>query len=223
MKAARACFAASLVAISIVSCGAQTIPEAPASGYGPAAAGNDVLAALGRIPVKGRASATGYERARFGPAWKDIDRNGCDQRNDLLRAHLQQVRIKAGTHGCVVLSGVYSDPYTAQEITFVRGGASELDADHLVPLRLAWVQGAQTWDQETRERFANDPANLALSSSSANRAKGDSDLASWLPPNRAFWCTYTSRIVTVKAAYKLSMTRAEHDTARRVLNTCPPK
>ena len=29
---------------------------------------------------------TGYDRAQFGQAWLDTDRNGCDTRNDILAA-----------------------------------------------------------------------------------------------------------------------------------------
>ena len=46
-------------------------------------------AALGLLPVKGRAPMTGYDRDRFGPAWLDADRNGCDTRNDILSEHLR--------------------------------------------------------------------------------------------------------------------------------------
>jgi len=42
--------------------------------------------------VKGRAPRTGYDRDQFGPAWKDVDRNGCDQRNDVLRRDLTKLR-----------------------------------------------------------------------------------------------------------------------------------
>ena len=45
----------------------------------------DVLATL---PVKGRAPKTGYSRDQFGQAWADVDRNGCDTRNDILRRDL---------------------------------------------------------------------------------------------------------------------------------------
>jgi cytochrome c551/c552 len=44
----------------------------------------EAAAALELLPVKGRASRTGYDRDQFGPAWKDVDYNGCDQRNDVL-------------------------------------------------------------------------------------------------------------------------------------------
>jgi hypothetical protein len=41
-----------------------------------------------QLPMKGRAPRTGYDRDQFGPAWKDVDRNGCDQRNDVLTRDL---------------------------------------------------------------------------------------------------------------------------------------
>ncbi len=49
----------------------------------------DVLATL---PVKGRAPKTGYSRDQFGQAWADVDRNGCDTRNDTLRRDLTRSR-----------------------------------------------------------------------------------------------------------------------------------
>jgi len=45
-------------------------------------------AAAELLPVKGRASKTGYGRSRFGIAWKDTDKNGCDQREDVLNRDL---------------------------------------------------------------------------------------------------------------------------------------
>lgn len=35
--------------------------------------------------MKGRGPGTGYTRAAFGPPWRDVDRNGCDTRNDVLQ------------------------------------------------------------------------------------------------------------------------------------------
>lgn len=51
-----------------------------------------VVEQLGSLPVKGRAPMTGYAREEFGPAWKDVDRNGCDTRNDILRRDLTGCR-----------------------------------------------------------------------------------------------------------------------------------
>lgn len=194
-----------------------TAPEAPA---GDATAATKALAALASIPAKGRAPKTGYERELFGPAWKDVDRNGCDTRNDTLRRDLSAVKIKPGTNGCLVLSGQLADAYTGQAVDFTRGSGPGVDIDHLVPLSDAWQKGAQGWDQGKRERFANDPANLAATSASVNRSKGDADLATWLPPARSHWCAYAAGIVTLKADYGLWMTPAEHERAAQILTDC---
>lgn len=48
-------------------------------------AGLNALAATENLRVKGRASKNGYLRAEFGSAWADVEKNGCDTRNDILR------------------------------------------------------------------------------------------------------------------------------------------
>ena len=193
-------------------------PAAAAASPSPGTA----LALLATIPVKGRAPMTGYSRDRFGPAWSDTDRNGCDTRNDVLRRDLVAQVIKAGTHGCVVLSGDRApDPYTGVHIHFVRGGPSELDIDHVVALGNAWVTGAFAWPAAKRLALANDPLELLAVDSSANRQKGDGDAATWLPSYKASRCAYVARQVAVKEKYRLWVTRAEHDAIARVLASCP--
>jgi hypothetical protein len=48
----------------------------------------------------------GYDRDEFGQKWADVDRNGCDQRNDILRRDTKKRHTKPGTNGCVLQSGV---------------------------------------------------------------------------------------------------------------------
>ncbi|MGN6523363.1 MAG: GmrSD restriction endonuclease domain-containing protein [Actinomycetes bacterium] len=177
---------------------------------------------LATLPVKGRAPKTGYSREQFGQAWLDADRNGCDTRNDILRSQLRNVTIKTGTNGCVVLSGDASpEPYTGRATHFERYGGNHLDIDHVVALSDAWQTGAFRWDLRTRAAFANDPLNLLAVDASANRQKGDSDAASWLPHNKGYRCAYVARQVAVKAKYRLWVTPAEHDAIARLLTTCP--
>jgi len=185
------------------------------------AAADTALAALGTLAVKGRAPRTGYAREAFGQAWADTNRNGCDTRNDILRRDLTGVDIKPGTNSCVVLSGRLADPYTAQMITFVRGGTSEVDIDHVVALGDSWQTGAFAWPVRKRLAFANDPLNLLAVEASANRQKGDANAASWLPSHRAYRCAYVARQVAVKARYQLWVVPPERDAMRRVLSTCP--
>jgi len=54
-------------------------------------------AVLETLPVKGRAPKTGYARDQFGVAWADVDHNGCDTRNDILKRDLTAIVYKAGT------------------------------------------------------------------------------------------------------------------------------
>jgi hypothetical protein len=192
-------------------------PE-PASG-GPGTA----LAALEGLPVKGRAPKTGYARDQFGPAWADVDHNGCDTRNDVLARDLTGAVTDPGTHDCIVLSGVLADPYTATTIDFLRGQATStaVQIDHVVALSDAWQKGAQQLDGEARRQLANDPLNLLAVDGPTNAGKGDGDAATWLPPNKAFRCQYVARQVAVKQAYALWVTQAEHDAVERVLSRCP--
>lgn len=176
---------------------------------------------LATLPVKGRAPKTGYDRDRFGPAWTDTDRNGCDTRNDILARDLTGETFRAGTHDCVVLTGRLVDPYTGRTITFTKAQASAVQIDHVVALSDAWQTGAFGWPASRRLAFANDPLNLLAVDGASNQAKGDGDAATWLPPAKAYRCRYVARQVAVKAKYRLWVTAAEWDALARVLAACP--
>jgi len=178
-------------------------------------------ALLASLPVREHTSRSGYGREHYGPAWADADRNGCDTREDILRRDLGDVTLKPGTRDCVVVSGTLVDPYTGTRIRFEKGGASEVDVDHVVALGNAWVTGAATWPFRQRVALANDPLNLLAAQSAANRAKGDGDAATWLPPRAAVHCIYVARQVAVKAKYGLWVAPAERDAMANVLATCP--
>lgn len=178
------------------------------------------LAALADIDVKGRAARTGYDRDEFGPAWKDVDRNGCDTRNDILDRDLTDVTYRPKTHRCVVLSGVLKDKYTGRTIQFRKAKASEVQIDHVVPLENAWVTGAFRWSETKRTQLANDPLNLLAVDGKTNSSKGSGDAATWLP-RKAYRCAYVARQVAVKKKYDAWMTRAEHDAIRDILKGCP--
>lgn len=186
-------------------------------------AAQTALAAARLLAVKGRAPMTGYDRAQFGQAWLDTDRNGCDQRNDVLGRDLTGIVYKAGTHDCVVLTGTLADPYSGTTIAFTRGQDTSIavQIDHVVALADAWQKGAQQWDAATRASFANDLLNLLAVDGPLNEQKGAGDTATWLPPNRAYRCAFVARQVGVKATYGLWVTQAEQDAMVRVLSTCP--
>ena len=197
--------------------------DVPAGTLDPASAGT----ALAGLAVAEKAALDGYERGCgegegcvFGPAWSDVDRNGCDQRNDVLHRDLTAVEVREGTQGCVVVAGVLDDPYTGRTVPFEKASAAEVPVDHVVPLAAAWVQGASDWPEDRREAFANDLANLMATTRSENSSKGDSTADEWVPSDPAYGCSYATVVVTVKSTYALSVTPAESQALQSLLATC---
>jgi hypothetical protein len=179
-------------------------------------------AALETLAVKGRAAQDNYDRGAFGQAWLDVDRNGCDTRNDILRRDLADAEFTEGSR-CRVAAGTFREPYTGRGIVFRRGAESSKDVqiDHVVALGDAWQKGAQQLTAEQRQHLANDPLNLIAVDGPANQDKSASDAATWLPPNKAIRCHYVARQISVKAAYLLWVTPAEKEAMKRVLGSCP--
>lgn len=194
---------------------AGTLSTIPSSASARAAASE-----LSTISIKARGPKTGYARDQFGQVWADVDRNGCDTRNDILARDLIDPQFKVGTGNCVVLLGTLFDPYTGKTIEFTKANAAAVQIDHIVPLSLSWQTGAVRWDQEKRQRFANDPINLLAVDGPTNAAKGDSSPSAWMPPARSHWCDYSTRFIAVVAAYGLTITQADHDMLARGLGTC---
>jgi len=212
------------LAAAVMAAGPATGCGAPA--VGPAAPdppSGDAAAALSTMPVKGRAPRTGYDRDEFGRRWADVDRNGCDQRNDVLARDLVDEEFRAGTGSCVVLTGRFTDPFTGETIGFTRGQdtSGDVQIDHVVALSNAWQTGAQQLAPDTRELLGNDPLNLLAVDGPTNGAKGDGDAATWLPPARGYRCAYVARQVAVKVKYALWVTAAEGAAIARILSGCP--
>ncbi|MET8865363.1 HNH endonuclease family protein [Nonomuraea sp. NPDC004580] len=218
-------FMAGLATVTMLAgCGGL---EAQSSGGVPdakpdSAAVDDAKKKLGELEVKGRAPKTGFDRDKFGPAWSDVDRNGCDTRNDILKRDMEDETFKSGTHDCIVLTGTLQDPYSGKTITFKRGQttSSAVQIDHLVPLSDAWQKGAQQWSATKRKEFANDPLNLLAVDGPLNGQKSDSDAATWLPPRKAYRCAYIARQIDVKAKYGVWVTSAEKDAMKGILDSC---
>lgn len=196
------------------------VTPAPPSAIDSSAPTADARVLLATLPVKGKAPKTGYDRVGdFGPAWKDLDHNGCDTRNDILARDLV-AKTESGT--CRILTGILHDPYTGKTIDFVRGpNSADVQIDHRVPLANAWQTGAQQLTQLQREQLANDPLNLVAVDGPTNERKSDGDAATWLPPQTSYRCTYVADQVAVKARYHLWVAPAEHDAIARVLGGCP--
>jgi len=185
----------------------------------PPAGSSSAAQALAKLDVKGRAPKTGYKRELFSSGWGTLD--GCDLRNYILARDMTNLTYVDAT--CKVASGTLNDPYTGKVIEFVRGTdtSDTVQIDHVVALGDAWQKGAQNLTAAERYSLANDPFELLAVDGPSNQAKGDSDAASWLPPNKAYRCTYVARQIAVKTKYTLWVTRAEYEAMAKILTNCP--
>jgi hypothetical protein len=162
-----------------------------------------------------------YNRDEW-PHWIDADGDCQNTRAEvLIRDSRVPVTFRAEPDGrpCVVVKGEWLDPYTARVFT----DPSALDIDHVVPLANAHASGGWAWSPERKRDYANDlsdPLHLLPVSASANRDKGASGPERWLPPNRAFGCTYGRAWQRIKARWELSMTPAEREAVERLIAGC---
>jgi hypothetical protein len=161
-----------------------------------------------------------YSRtAQFGDAWEDVDRNGCDTRNDILERDLTREVFR---DDCIIEKGFLNDPYTGMSINFVRGRSTStaVQIDHVIPLSLAWRYGAHKWSQGKRVTFANDPINLIATDGPTNSRKSDSGPDEWLPPRATYQCTYVIRFIRIAHLYQVGVTTSMKSSMNRVLNRC---
>jgi len=180
-------------------------------------------AIIEKVRTAGRGPKTGYDRDKFGSAWKDaidggvpLARNGCDTRNDLLKRDGKSVKFRQGST-CVVIQMTLNDPYTGKKIDFEKAQATEIQIDHMMPLSYDWQMGAARWTESKREQIANDPLNLIPVDGPTNGSKSDSGPASWLPPNKEIRCSYAVRFAQVSLKYELPVTSADKD---KMLEQC---
>ncbi|MEN4397442.1 HNH endonuclease family protein [Mycolicibacterium conceptionense] len=193
----------------------------------PVAAWADVMAGVSLAPTRWRSGD--YRRAAFGEAWTDDNtapggHNRCDTRNDILNRDLiDKTFVSISRCPRAVATGVLLDPYTSKTINFVRGNntGAAVQIDHIVPLAYAWDQGARSWPQSLRIRFANDPANLLAVDGKSNQDKRDKEPAAWMPPNAAFHCQYALKFVAVMRDYRLAIDEPSVPVLRQAAATCP--
>ncbi len=206
--------------VSTPSAGPSLQPSSTNEPAASSAAPGTALEALENLPLRTDAPATAYSRAGFGEGWTDVDGNGCDTGNDVLRRDLTAVTLKRGSRGCIVASGRLLDKYAGRTAAF-RPETRSVAIDFVVPLVDAWAGGASTWTPEQRTAFVNDPANLSAVQTATTAKKRSRDASGWLPPSVAYRCTYAARQIGVKATYLLSVSAAERSTLRKVLADCP--
>lgn len=119
---------------------------------------------------------------------------------------------------CEIKSGTWIDPYTGQSFT----NPSDLDIDHMIPLKYAATHGGQAWDSNRKQEYANslDNSHLLAVSASANRSKSDKGPGDWKPSNKSYECAYASSWVNIASKWQLSVTEKDANSLKEMLATC---
>ncbi|KAI4596785.1 hypothetical protein KJ359_005128 [Pestalotiopsis sp. 9143b] len=189
---------------------AEPIPLPSPSGIPSAAAAKTQLAAL---TVKTSASGDDYDRDLF-PTWITIS-GTCDTREFVLKRDATSITVDSA---CKATAGKWTSPYDGASWT----DASDLDIDHMVPLKNAWISGANAWTTDKRQQYANDIVRPQLwaVTDNVNQSKGDRSPDAWKPPLTSFYCVYARAWVQVKSYWDLSITSAEKTALTSMLATC---
>ncbi|WP_299592874.1 DUF1524 domain-containing protein [uncultured Microbulbifer sp.] len=146
-----------------------------------------------------------YDRHEWLPRWSDADRDCQNTRHELLiRFSLAPVTFK-NSKNCQVAFGLWMDPYTGSFFE----KASDLDVEHIVPLKWAHDHGAAGWSREKKRMFAEDPDNLWLVDDGRNQSKGHRGPDQWMPPYGPVRQVYLRRFMAIAEKYGLQASDVE--------------
>ncbi len=166
---------------------------------------------LSKLSARAESGSSSYVRSNFRH-WVDADGDSCDTREEVLLAE-SRVRARRGS-GCRIMSGRWFSPYDGRTWT----NPSDVDIDHVIPLKEAWESGARRWSPTTRTKFTNDLAfgwSLDAMTDNLNSSKQARDPAGWMPPRAK--CRYAIHWVAVKYRWRLSVDASEKAKLASVL------
>ncbi len=174
---------------------------------------NDAKSVLASIKVENEYK-TGYKRSLF-VHWSDLDGNGCDTREEVLKRDSIS-KPQVDPYRCYVVAGDWYSKYDGKTLS----DRSDVDIDHVVALKEAWDSGAWAWSISHRQAFANDLTDrrtLIAVTDRVNASKSDKDPSNWMPPLKSNWCAYLGDWISVKARWGLSMDQSEFGRVENLL------
>lgn len=146
-------------------------------------------------------------RQHFGGWMRDPSHETCynTRARILIRESQRDVTMSSR---CVVATGLWKDPYTGNLFESAR----QIQIDHMVPLKNAYISGAASWTPKHRCIYANfekSEYHLIAASGHENMSKGDDTPADYLPPDESYVCTYLKHWMMVKLTWRLFMSDVE--------------
>ncbi|MFM6928890.1 MAG: HNH endonuclease family protein [Bdellovibrio sp.] len=117
---------------------------------------------------------------------------------------------------CLVSRGEWDEPYKGQ----VETRAQDIQIDHFVPLKNAYVSGAWRWNFAKRCLYANFLGNdfhLLSVDGHENMSKSDNTPELYMPPNEAYRCQYLQQWLKVKLIWNLGLTPPEKSAVESLI------
>lgn len=174
-----------------------------------ATAGGDAihLADFKRVMLKFPLPAKDYDRdSQFGE-WIKPQKDSCLNTRGIVLKRDSKVNIGVNEK-CTVENGQWYDPYTNKDYT----DADDIQIDHVVALKNAYMTGGHTWDAKKRCLYANYLGNnfhLLAVNGPENMKKSDKSPLEYMPPNKQFVCEYLRTWLEIKYIWNLKMTPRE--------------
>jgi hypothetical protein len=150
-----------------------------------------------------------YQRQKHFGAWVvDSRYRTCFNTRAQVLIRDSSVPVQLRSNGCTVEAGSWADPYSARDYTLAR----DIQIDHFVPLKNAYLSGAYKWNREKRCLYANFMGNtfhLLPVYGRENSSKGDRTPEGYMPPNPTYQCQYLAQWLKVKLIWNLGITSSE--------------
>lgn len=165
-----------------------------------------------------------YNRAaQFGGWLVDPSGNSCMNTRAFVLKRDSATAPVMSANGCTVVSGTWNDPYTG--LPHLK--AADVQIDHVVALKNAYMTGAHEWNQAKRCLYANYMGNnyhLLSVDGPQNLKKSDYSPARYVPPNKAFVCEFLKDWLNIKLIWTLRITPPEADAIQNLVNSnnCDP-
>lgn len=164
-----------------------------------------------------------YDRkGQFGTWINNPNDNNCYNTRALVLIRDSDKRVTFDAEdNCIVSTGLWKDDYTGQAFT----KREDIQIDHFVPLKNAYMSGAYRWGPQARCLYSNYMGNsfhLKAVNGTENMRKSDKSPDKYIPPNKEYTCAYLKNWLSVKFLWGLRMTAAEAKAIQTALkqNNC---
>lgn len=165
------------------------------------------LAAFAKVNANFPLPAKDYDRdSQFGE-WIRPIKSSCLNTRGVVLQRDSSVGVSTNSN-CTVTAGQWYDPYTNKNYT----DADDIQIDHVVALKNAYMTGAHAWTDAKRCLYANYLGNdfhLLSVNGPENMRKSDKSPLEWTPPNKSFICDYLRHWLEIKFIWELKLTPRE--------------